>query len=84
MTADMDEPQARRPGTVRRFFAHLRGRWRRPQTLPIYDFEVVTALMDGWQSAATGWTWSRAPRCSPTAGIHFHDRLTRGNDVSWR
>jgi hypothetical protein len=41
MTADMDEPQARRPGTVRRFFAHLRGRWRRPQTLPIYDFEEV-------------------------------------------
>lgn len=50
MTADMDEPQARRPGTVRRFFAHLRGRWRRPQTLPIYDFEEVPALMDGWQT----------------------------------
>jgi hypothetical protein len=50
MTADMDEPQARRPGTVRRFFARLRGRWRRPQTLPIYDFEEVPALMDGWQT----------------------------------
>jgi len=50
MTAHMDEPQARRPGTVRRFFAHLRGRWRRPQTLPIYDFEEVPALMDGWQT----------------------------------
>ena len=51
MTADMDdEPQARRPGTVRRFLAHLRGRWRRPQTLPIYDFEEVPALMDGWQT----------------------------------
>jgi hypothetical protein len=50
MTADMDEPQARRPGSVRRFFAHLRGRWRRPQTLPIYDFEEVPALMDGWQT----------------------------------
>ena len=50
MTADMDEPQARRAGTVRRFFANLRGRWRRPQTLPIYDFEEVPALMDGWQT----------------------------------
>jgi hypothetical protein len=50
MTAHMDEPQARRPGTVRRFLAHLRGRWRRPQTLPIYDFEEVPALMDGWQT----------------------------------
>ena len=52
MTAHMDEPQARRPGTVRRFFAHLRGRWRRPQTLHIYDFEEVPALMDGAGSSA--------------------------------
>jgi hypothetical protein len=46
----MDEPQARRPGAEPRFFARLRDRWRRPQTLPIYDFEEVTALMDGWQT----------------------------------
>lgn len=52
MTAHMDEPQARRPGTGRRFFAHLRGRWRRPQTLHIYDFEEVPALMDGAGSSA--------------------------------
>ncbi len=51
MTAQQDEPQEHSPGAVRRFIARVSAWWhgaRRP--LPIYEFEEVTALMDGWQT----------------------------------
>jgi hypothetical protein len=51
MTAQQDEPQRRSPGAVRRFIARLHDWWHGAQRpLPIYEFEEVTALMDGWQT----------------------------------
>jgi hypothetical protein len=51
MTAQQDEPQRRSPGAVRRLIARLHDWWYGAQRpLPIYEFEEVTALMDGWQT----------------------------------